>query len=177
MDSLFKHFAALTRPAFQRHGFASEQLVAQWPAIVGEGPATYAKPERIKWPRTSELQKQKLGGTLVLRAPAAFALDIHYDVPRLIERVNQFLGYGAISTIKIIKEADVPAPKPVRQKPAPMARTAWLHQITGIAEPELQESLAKLASESSPKGPTHTSFSTGENRRFEPPSTSSRKLT
>ena len=175
MDSLFKHFAALTRPAFQRHGFASEQLAAQWPSIVGEGPAALAKPERIKWPRTSEQQKQKLGGTLVLRAPAAFALDIHYDVPRLIERINQFLGYGAISTIKVVKEADVPLPKPERRKPTLAANAAWHQKITGIAEPELQNALAKLASEISPKGPTHTSFSTGENRRFQPPSTSSRK--
>ena len=175
MDSLFKYFAALTRPAFQRHGFASEQLVAQWCNIVGQGPAALAKPERIKWPRTSEQQKQKLGGTLVLRAPAAFALDIHYDTPRLIERINQFLGYGAITTIKVVKEADMPAPKPERHKPSPTASAAWHQQITGIAEPALQEALAKLASEISPAGPIHTSFSTGENRRFETPPTSSRK--
>ncbi len=175
MDSLFKHFAALMRPAFQRHGFASEQLAAQWPAIVGEGPAALAKPERIKWPRISERQKQKIGGTLVLRAPAAYALEIHYDVPRLMERVNQFLGYGAITSIKVVKEADLPVSKHGRHQPSAATRVAWHQQITGIAEPELQSALAKLASEISPKGPTHTSFSTGENRRFQPPSTSSRK--
>ena len=177
MESLNKHFAAITRPAFQRHGFASEQLAAQWPAIVGAGSAAQAKPERINWPRTSEQQKQKLGGTLVLRAPAAFALDIHYEIPRLIERINQFLGYGAISTIKVVKEADLPVPKPERRKPSPSANAAWQNEIIGIVEPELHEALAKLASEISPKGPSRTSFSTGENRRFEPPSTSSRKLT
>ena len=177
MESLNKHFAAITRPAFQRHGFASEQLAAQWSAIVGSGSAATAKPERIKWPTTAAQQKQKLGGTLVLRAPAAFALDIHYEIPRLIERVNQFLGYGAITTIKIVKEADLPVPKPERRKPNPSASAAWQSEITGIAEPELQEALTKLASEISPRGPSHTSFSTGENRRFEPPPTSSRKLT
>ena len=175
MDSLSKHFAAIARPAFQRHGFASEQLAAQWPAIVGEGSAAWAKPERIKWPTTAAQQKQKLGGTLVLRAPAAYALDIHYEIPRLIERINQFLGYGAISTIKVVKEADMPAPKPERRKPAASANAAWQREISGIAEPELHLALAKLASEISPKGPSLTSFSTGENRRFEPPSTSSRK--
>ena len=177
MESLNKHFAAITRPAFQRHGFASEQLAAQWPAIVGGGSAATAKPERIKWPTTAAQQKQKLGGTLVLRAPAAFALDIHYEIPRLIERVNQFLGYGAITTIKIVKEADLPVPKPGRRKPNPSASAAWQREITGIAEPELHEALTKLASEISPKGPSHASFSTGENRRFEPPPTSSRNLT
>ncbi len=175
MESLNKHFAAITRPAFQRHGFASEQLAAQWPTIVGEGPAALAKPERIKWPRTSEQQRQKLGGTLVLRAAAAFALDIHYDVPRLIERINQFLGYGAICAIKVIKEADMPVPQQLRRKPSPQVSAAWREQITGIAEPDLQNALARLASEISPKGPNYTAFSTGENRRFQPSSTSSRK--
>ena len=177
MDSLFKHFAAITRPAFQRHGFASEQLVAQWASIVGGGTAALARPERITWPRANGQLKQKLGGTLVLRAPAAFALDIHYDTPRLIERINQFLGYGAITAIKVVKQADMPLPKQGRYKPTLSATAAWHQQMTGIQEPKLQDALAKLASEISPRGPTHTAFSTGENRRFEQPSTSSRKHT
>ena len=175
MESLFKHFAALTKPAFQRQGFASEQLISQWSAIVGGGPSAQASPERINWPRAYEQQKQKLGGTLVLRAPAAYALDVHYDTPRLIERINQFLGYGAISTIKVLKQADITIPKPERRKPTASATTAWHQHIIGIAEPELQNSLAKLASEISPKGPPQLAFSTGENRSLQPPPTSSRK--
>ena len=177
MDSLNKQFAAIMRPAFQRHGFASEQLVAQWPAIVGEGPSAQAKPERIKWPMAAKTQGQKQGGTLVLRAPAAYALDIHYDTPRLIERINQFLGYGAITAIKVLQDSSLPLPKQQKAKPSPAAVSSWKQNIDGIAETDLLEALSRLGSEINPKGPTHSAFSTGENGRFEPQPTSSRKLT
>ncbi len=177
MDSLNKQFAAIMRPAFQRHGFASEQLAAQWPAIVGEGPSAHAKPERIKWPMAAKTQGQKAGGTLVLRVPAAYSLDIHYDTPRLIERVNQFLGYGAITAIKVLPDSNEPIPQRQRTKPSPAAVSSWQQNIDGIAETDLLEALSRLGSEINPKGPSHPAFSTGENGRFQPQPTSSRKLT
>jgi hypothetical protein len=139
MDSLHRHFAAITQAAFQRHGFASLELAAQWRVIAGTGAAASARPEKISWPRHTA-EGRKSGGTLTLRAPAALALDIHYDSPRLIERVNQYLGYGAISQIKVLKSADVPSPPRPLRKPAPAP------EINGISEPELAEALARLGS-------------------------------
>ena len=176
MESLSKHFSQLARETFQRHGFASEQIAAQWPAIVGEPLASVAKPERIKWPRTAESQKHKLGGTLVLRTPAGLALEVHYEIPRIIERVNQFLGYGAITAVKVVQSGDPPSLPPKPKLRSPEATKAWNAAITGIEDDELKSALARLALEVSPQGPVHSAFSTGENSGFEPPPSSSRKL-
>ena len=174
MESLNKHFSVLAKVAFQRHGFASEQVAAQWAVIVGPELAAATRPEKIRWPQAAESQRQKLGGTLVLRAYAGMALDVHYQVPRIIEKVNQFLGYGAITTVKVLASPDAPAPNPLpRRSPRPETLAAWSQHLSGIADPELQSALARLGSELQPRGP----FSTGENTDFAQPSISSRKTT
>lgn len=175
MESLNKHFAALARPAFQRHGFASEQLAAQWAAVVGADLAAATRPEKIKWPRAAESQAQKLGGTLVIRAEAGRALDVHYEISRIIEKVNQFLGYGAITAIKVLASSSLPAPPPPPKRPMrPEAKAAWEQEMAGIDD-DLKSALARLAGNVSPAGPSHPSFSTGENRGFDATPTSSRK--
>ena len=173
MESLNRHFAAISKAAFQRHGFASLELAAQWRAIVGDCAAADAHPEKISWPKQAEA-KAKFGGTLVLRVPAAFALDVHYDTPRLIDRVNQYLGHAAISAIKVLKTADQPAAKQPRLAPSPKATMAWEKSFEStISDNELKSALARLGSVINPQGP----FSTGEITGFAPPSTSSRKPT
>lgn len=173
MESLNRHFAAISKAAFQRHGFASLELAAQWRVIVGDCAAADAHPEKINWPKQAEA-KAKFGGTLVLRVPAAFALDIHYDTPRLIDRVNQYLGHAAICAIKILKTADLPLPKRPRAEASPKATQAWVSSLpSSIIDPELKAALARLGSAIKPQGP----FSTGEITGFAPPQTSSRKPT
>ena len=174
MESLTKYFAALAQGAFQRNGFASAELVAQWGVIADSDAAAQARPLRINWPKGASAAR--MGGTLVLKAPAALALDLHYEAPRLIERVNQYLGYGAIGAIKIIKSADEPVAarqghSPHFAKPMP--------PLPGFDDADLALALAHLgqnvAHRSQPKNSTPAPFSTGENRAFEPPLTSSRK--
>ena len=175
MESLNRHFAAIAKEAFQRHGFASEQIAAQWAAIAGDSLASVARPERIKWPRSSGEKLQ--GGTLVLRAPAGRALEVHYEIPKLIERLNQFLGYGAIQNIKVVQTPDVPPVGPTpKPQPRPSVIRAWESAMTGIDDSDLKAALGRLGSQISPQGPS-PAFSTGPIPDFDQPPTSSRKLT
>ena len=103
MERLDKHFEKLTKASFARYGFAYGELMARWPDIVGETLAQYCEPERIKWPRGSGENAQKLGGTLVIRAEPGRGLDLQYQTHQIIERINQFYGYGAINSIKIMQ--------------------------------------------------------------------------
>ena len=174
METLNKHFSLIAKAAFQRHGFASEQLAAQWSLIVGDAIASVAKPDKIKWPTQGGAQKQ--GGTLTLKAKAGRGLEVQYEIPRIIEKLNQFLGYGAISAIKVIQTADLPdMPKPVKRPMSPKAQAAWNEKFESIEDENLKAALAKLAEHTAPNGPTHSPFSTGEIRGFATPPTSSRK--
>jgi hypothetical protein len=179
METLDKHFRVLTKAAFVRHGFASEQLISQWGVIAGEAFAAFSVPDKIKWPRTAlgvgDVNTKKFGGTLVVRAAAGRALELHYETPRLIERVNQFLGYGAITSIKIV-QSNLPTKmtKVEVQPMTPEASAAWAGKINDIADDDLKAALARLAAHAAPNGPK-TDFSTGENRDWPHPSTSVRK--
>jgi hypothetical protein len=158
METLDKHFRTLAKAAFQRHGFASEQLISQWDVIVGPQFAAFCSPDKINWPKTAAESAHKLGGTLVIRAVAGRGLELQYDAARVIERVNQFLGYGAIASLKIMQNGYVP---PV-QKPAPAmvqpeARAAWATKIDDIADVELKAALLRFSAHAAPNGPTQTS--------------------
>jgi len=77
--------------------------MARWPDIVGGALAQYCEPERIKWPRGAGETAQKLGGTLVIRAEPGRGLDLQYQSHQIIERINQFYGYGAVTSVKIMQ--------------------------------------------------------------------------
>jgi hypothetical protein len=130
METLSKHFRQIARAAFERHGFAQADVVTNWDEIVGEDLARHSAPERIKWPRGSGEQEQKSGGTLIVRAAPGRALDLQYEAPRIISRINSFFGFGAIVKLKVVQA-------PGLLRPAPQA---------GLAEPDKPIELQSLKS-------------------------------
>jgi hypothetical protein len=176
METIDKYFRNLAKAAFVRHGFASEQLISQWDAVVGPQFAAFSAPDKIKWPRAAVENARKTGGTLVIRADAGRGLELHYEAPRIMERVNQFLGYGAITAIKIVQSNLPPEPAKATPRPiSPAAAQAWQTKIDDIADDELKAALSRLAAHAAPNGPKTPSFSTGENRDWSLTPTSSRK--
>lgn len=156
METLDKHFRHLTRAVFDRHGFAYGEVIARWPDIAGEALARHCRPERIKWPRGSGEEARQSGGTLVIAAAPGRALDLQYEVPRIIERVNAFYGYGAIAAIKVVQASGPiggvakPAPRPLKSVPDQV--------LAKIEDNQLRAALARLgqavpaASPGSPQG-------------------------
>jgi hypothetical protein len=136
METLSKHFRNLTKPVFQKHGFQQADILARWAEIAGPEIAAAARPERIRWPKGNETSKQ--GGTLHLIAKAGRALDVQYAIPQIIARINSYLGFGAISTIKVTASHEMPeAPKPTKRSvPAP--------EISGISDVDLHSALSRL---------------------------------
>ena len=114
METLSKHFREITRAAFARHGFAQSEVVSNWADIVGPDLAAHSAPERIRWPRQAAETAQKTGGTLVVRAAPGRAIDLQYEGPRIIGRINSYFGYAAITQMKVIQGAMTPRPGPVQ---------------------------------------------------------------
>jgi hypothetical protein len=108
MERLDKHFENLTKASFARYGFAYGELLARWPDIVGQNLSQYCEPERIKWPRSSGENSQKLGGTLVISVLPGRGLDLQHQTHSIIERINQFYGYGAITSMKLVQSHELP---------------------------------------------------------------------
>ena len=146
MERLDKHFEKLTKASFARHGFAYGELLARWPDIVGEGLSRHSQPERIKWPRGTGETAQKLGGTLVIRAEPGRGLDLQYQSHQIIERINQFYGYGAVTSVKIL-QGHVTNTKHLKNKNNLLnseAGKALEKELSSIADEKLKEALHRL---------------------------------
>jgi hypothetical protein len=141
METLDKHFRELTKAAFARYGFARGDLMAHWPEIAGPELAGCCEPERIRWPRGAGELAQKQGGTLVVRAAPGRALELQHEVPQLLERINRYFGYGAVSAIKVVQSQSLKA-RP--EAPLPVEPAATAPPLEGIAEEPLRQALARL---------------------------------
>jgi hypothetical protein len=144
METLNRYFRTLTEASFARHGHAYAEILSHWPEIVGENLAKVSTPERIKWPKAAGTEAS--GGTLILRGAPGHALDLQHETPHIIERINTFLGFAAIATVKILHGR--PDRKPERPKgpqPLPSTDAAALDQrLSAIADDRLREALSRL---------------------------------
>ena len=86
------------RTAFRRFGFVQSSVVTRWPEIVGPTHAKVCAPEAIRFP-----PGEKNDGILQLVVVPAHAPLIQHVLPEIIERVNRFFGYNAVSRAKIRK--------------------------------------------------------------------------
>jgi len=125
-----------------RRGFAEGGLVAHWPAVVGEEIARATAPLKLSFPRG-----ERRGGTLTLRVAGAHATEIQHLVPQIVERINGYLGYGAIARLKL-EQGRLPKPRQsAMREPGPLqpAEQAALDAaVGGIGDPDLRRALDAL---------------------------------
>ena len=130
------------RAAFRRFGFVQSSVVSRWDEIVGARYAAVSAPEAIRFP-----VGKKSGGTLELTVEGAHATIIQHVIPEIIDRVNRFFGYGAVSNVKVRQgpvskaKSRQPTAAPVL-KPVPMELGESLREI---GDPELFAVLESLA--------------------------------
>jgi hypothetical protein len=128
------------RAAFRRFGFVQSAVVSRWGEIVGPRYAGVSAPESIRFPPGKRSE-----GTLNLVVRGAHGTMMQHIAPEIIERVNRFFGYEAISKVQM-RQGDVPAPRvraaPPSLKPVPLDLGASLRTI---ADPELKAVLEALA--------------------------------
>jgi hypothetical protein len=83
----------LTKPLFKSRGLAGTNAISDWPRIVGKELAGHCWPEKISFP-----QGKKTGGTLTVACENGFATEIQHMQPLILERLNVFYGYQAVTT-------------------------------------------------------------------------------
>ena len=147
METLDKHFREITKAVFKRYGFAHAELLRRWPEIVGEELSRWCEPERIKWPRASSEQTQKMGGTLVIRAAPGRGLELQHEAPLILERVNRYYGYCAVGKVQVVQGSTNP-----RTRVAPPAKPASqpVRPLAGIDDANLRAALERLGSHIAP---------------------------
>ena len=134
----------LTEKALGKRGLAHANLIVDWPAIVGPEIANECQPEKLAFPRG-----ERNRGVLHLRASGPVALEVQHDTPRLLERINGYFGYRAVTEIRLIQAQ----PKTIEKIPKPRCRTpaaveldALKTTLAHVEDTELRETLNRLGS-------------------------------
>jgi hypothetical protein len=131
-------------PATARRGFATADLIAAWPEIVGARYADCTRPEKIVWPRGKDATGD--AGTLHLRVDGPRAILIQHELDQIIERINRFLGYAAIAKVRLV-QAPVQSPGPGRRGERPLAAEEEARlgaAISGVEDDGLKAALDRL---------------------------------
>lgn len=147
--------APTLKQAGAKRGFAELRLLTEWRVIVGEALAGVCRPIKVSYKgRTTGL-----GATLHVAAEGARAPELTMQEPQIIERVNQFYGYRAVSRL-VIDQSRAPMLGPAGRAAgfaepgadfvagAPNAQAidevARAHALDGVTDERLRLALGRL---------------------------------
>lgn len=142
--------AAPLSAACRKRGFATLDLVAHWPDIVGPAYAETTAPDQLSWPRRPKgLIEEEVHepAVLTVRCSGAAAMRLTLEAPQLIERINTFFGYRLVGRLKPLQLPPVrigprPRPRPVQLTPEAEKRVQTL--ASGIADDGLKAAVERL---------------------------------
>jgi len=127
-------------PGLGKNGFGEAQLIRHWPDIVGERMARGTVPEKLSFTRGA-----RRDGTLRLGVVPGLGLEIQHNEPVILERINAFLGYRAVSRLTL-RQTLTP-----RRTAAPRAaqltadaEEALDRRVGAIGDAELRAALKRL---------------------------------
>jgi hypothetical protein len=139
----------IAKAANKKFGFSEPHILNYWPDIVGERLASYASPEKLSRPRQRDQYAQ--GGVLTIRVSGPLGLDIQHMEPQILERINAYYGFQAVTRLHIVRGPQSARPKRQgsrRSKPTPAldatAQTSLEDSLADIEHEGLRAALAKL---------------------------------
>ncbi len=135
-----------------RFGHGADALQARWREIVGPELARRTEPTRLVKPRTGG------AATLELRVEGPSAAIIQHRASDILERVNLFLGAGAVARLRIVQgplrgpaQRSRPGPGAAQRRfKAPLdaaAEQALANRLKGFADGPLKTALTRLGRE------------------------------
>jgi hypothetical protein len=129
-------------PAARRRGLAEAKLLTEWPTIVGPWLAARCQPVRLTHGAGGA------GGVLAVHVAGAAALELQHSEPQVIERINGFFGYPAVSRLRLVQAPRRPAAaraRPIKDLSLTGADEAEIATaVRGVGDPALQAALAGL---------------------------------
>lgn len=142
LRSLASTLPRITSAAVRRQGFVEAELLLRWDAIVGPEIAAETLPQRLVHPR-----RREDGATLHIRCSGAFAPTLQHAAPVVLDRINRFFGYTAVTGLAI-RQGALPRRRDPEPPPEPELDPAeadgLARRLDGIADPGLRAALEAL---------------------------------
>jgi len=151
LRALAASLTAVTQRSFARRGLTGADIARQWPAIVGRELAAHCRPRQLRFPKPGEA----VDGRLTLRVAPGWALEVQHLEPLMLERINGFFGYRAVTRL-VLQQGPLPAarksrPAEVKKRPRgagaaadPGRERALAAKLSTVADPELRAALERL---------------------------------
>jgi hypothetical protein len=138
---------SVTKRAFARRGLTGADLARQWPAIVGTELAAQCRPRQLRFPKPGEAFE----GRLTLRVAPGWALEVQHLEPLMLERINGFFGYRAVSRLVLQQGSlppqrggpTMPGKRSEKAPPQPLEQ-ALAAKLSTVTDPELRTALEGL---------------------------------
>lgn len=112
LTSVSKMMRPLIKQVLGNNGMINLELLSSWEEIVGSTVAAYTIPQKLSFKKD-----ESANGCLTLMVLAgAFAMEIQQNSPKIIEKINSFLGFPAVATLKIVQNSN-PENFLIRKKP------------------------------------------------------------
>ena len=134
LATLAPEIRAITKKALGARGFAGSDILEFWEDIVGADLARGVAPQKL----TIEKDNRTHGTLVVKSAGGAFAMLFEHQKERVMQRINAFFGYPAVSRIKIVQGAlkIKSIPQKTVLKTIPKDELQALQEKVGIIEDE-----------------------------------------
>ncbi|MBR6231775.1 MAG: DUF721 domain-containing protein [Alphaproteobacteria bacterium] len=143
LDSLTREVQKLARPLLGQHGFTQVELISHWSEIMGTELAIGVKPVKLTFPA-----KDRANGTLSVRtAGGAFALLLEHQKGRIMEKVNTYFGYPAVSSLKIEQGGVHLASEPESEPEWPLSEeelAPLLEKVNAISDESLRQKTLEI---------------------------------
>lgn len=128
----------LVEPICKKQGFVNASVVLDWPQIVGQNFADLCQIIKVTFPFNS-----RLDGCLHVTTTSSMAAVLAYEEPLILEKINRYYGYQAISKLKIFHGLKITKKKPAQIK-VESAVALFTPEIEGVLYEPLKEALANL---------------------------------
>lgn len=103
LTAVSKNILPLARKLLGKKGMMEFEILANWEKIAGADLAAYSIPEKVDFKNN-----ERINGVLHLTVPSgAFALELKHRERHIIDKVNTFFGYAAVSAIKIMQNNEM----------------------------------------------------------------------
>lgn len=135
----------LTRPALKKRGAALADILSRWGEIAGPLLSAETQPERLVYAAGTGH-----AATLEIAVSPAFALELQHLSPLIIEKVNGYFGYQAVSGLRlkqmpIRRASESPGRAVPEPRPLTAAEQAQLTaMLEGVGDRNLRQALESL---------------------------------
>ncbi len=143
LNTLTHEIRQITKPVLGKRGFSGVDIITYWEDIIGFDLSRGITPEKLVFEKDS-----RTNGTLYVKAAGgAFAMLLEHQKERVIQRLNVFFGYPAVSRIKVRQGALSLKASPInetKQSISPQKLQQLRDRLKNIEDPDLKNVLFNI---------------------------------